>query len=530
MGYWSLYFIAKLALYADGKIDLHVWLNLALCTFTALIPANDRQRYAKNLLAGVLALTLLYYDSWLPPLQRLLLVAPNLREFSIPYLLELSARVVDLQTVLVLLALTGLYVLLRRKVRMATVAFAGLLVVAILHLPFWNRSAVAASTAGALGADAAAARSTGQGRPDVEQDPDATLREFYRQEAKRLVTPAIGESGSPYDIIIVHVCSLGWDDLDAVGLTGDAFLKRFNLMFTNFSSAASYSGPAAIRLMRANCGQTPEAALYTTPQNNCLLITGLENAGFEPHWLLNHDGHFGNFFSEVTRYGGLSAPLEPNTGAQVTQRAFDNTPVLGDYSVLSRWWQGRLKPGSAERVVLYYNTVSLHDGNRLLDAGSDAQALRFDTRARRLFADLGHFMDDIRAAHRQAVVILVAEHGAAVRGERRQMPGLREVPSPLVTRVPVGVAFVGDAQTRVTPTLRIETPTSFLALATLLSRMTASNPFDETDAAKTAELTVDLPSTRSVAENADTVMMESGGQYLLRSPGGTWSPWVTAAP
>ena len=34
-------FIAKLALYAGGKIDLHVWLNLALCTFTALLVAID---------------------------------------------------------------------------------------------------------------------------------------------------------------------------------------------------------------------------------------------------------------------------------------------------------------------------------------------------------------------------------------------------------------------------------------------------------------------------------------------------------
>ncbi len=520
MGYWSLYFIAKLALYADGKIDLHVWLNLALCAFTALLPTNERQRYAKNLLAGVLALALFYYDSWLPPLQRLLVLAPNLKDFSGSYLLELTGRLIDLQTLLVLLLLTGLYLLLRRKVRMATVAFAGLSVVAVLQLPFWNTPARAAVPAPATTDEAAA--------PD--QDPDLVLRDFYRQEAKRLVTPSIGESGSPYDIIIVHVCSLGWDDLDAVGMAGDSFLKRFTVLFTHFSSAASYSGPAAIRLMRANCGQTPEASLYTAPQDNCLLITGLENAGFEPHWLLNHDGHFGNFFDEVTRYGGLSAPLESNAGAQVSQRAFDGTPVLSDYSVLSRWWQGRLRSGNADRVVLYYNTVSLHDGNRLLGAGSDAQALRFDTRAHRLFADLAHFMDDIRDAHRQAVVIFVAEHGGAVRGERRQIPGLREVPSPLITRVPVGIAFVGDTATPAMPTQRIDTPTSYLALATLLSRITASNPFDAADATVLAGLTADLPSTRSVAENADTVVMEAAGQHLLRNPGGTWSPWVDTAP
>ena len=45
---------------------------------------------------------------------------------------------------------------------------------------------------------------------------------------------------------------------------------------------------------------------------------------------------------------------------------FDGSSVQSDYAVLSRWWQQRLAD-PAPRVALYYNSASLHDGNRLVE-------------------------------------------------------------------------------------------------------------------------------------------------------------------
>ena len=85
-------------------------------------------------------------------------------------------------------------------------------------------------------------------------------------------------------------------------------------------------------------------------------MDGLQNAGFEPHWVMNHDGHFGNFFGDVRIRGGISAPLEESNGATQGQIAFDGTPVYDDYSVLSRWWAKRqANQRRARRALLQHH-------------------------------------------------------------------------------------------------------------------------------------------------------------------------------
>lgn len=71
----------------------------------------------------------------------------------------------------------------------------------------------------------------------------------------------------------------------------------------------------------------------------------------------------------------------------------------------------------------------------------------------------------------------------------------------------------------------VDSRTSFLALGTLFSRMTANNPFDEGGVIPVEDLVADLPTTRSVAENAGTVVMESGSTYFVRRFGDSWKSW-----
>jgi hypothetical protein len=40
------------------------------------------------------------------------------------------------------------------------------------------------------------------------------------------------------------------------------------------------------------------------------LIDGLQRASFEPLWLMNHDGKFGDFFTHVRERGALPPPLK----------------------------------------------------------------------------------------------------------------------------------------------------------------------------------------------------------------------------
>src|ERR1700732_2701164 len=290
MGLWSAYFLAKLVLYALGYMDFNPWMNLAFATFAALPPKNARQRFANNLIAAPLGILLLYHDSWLPPIAQAAAQAQILRAFTASYLLELAGRLISWKLLLELAAMLAIDALLRRKRRMSTFAFLGILgVMLVPHAQFW---AVAAPSQ----APGAATSTVSDGVNLGPAALNARLAQFYAEQRKiqiRFPRPSADES--PFDILILHVCSLSWDDLRSLQLAPDAFFGHFDVVLSNFNSAASYSGPAALRLLRGACGQTVEAKLYDPADEGCFVMDGLQNAGFEPHWAMNHDGHFGNF-------------------------------------------------------------------------------------------------------------------------------------------------------------------------------------------------------------------------------------------
>ena len=517
MGLWSAYFFAKLLLYAGGFIGFNVWLNLAFAIFTALPPQNPRQRFAKNVIAVPLAILLLYHDSWLPPIARVLSQAHALSSFTLPYVLELLGRFINWKVIAALAVMGFIYALARRKLRLSTFVF--IAIIGVMVAPEGG-SVLQPSVAGSSMPAAGAARPQIDARNMRADALNTLLTRFNAQEQQRQVRfQAPAADDEPFDILLLHVCSLSWDDLQAAHAENDPLFKRFDIQFSQFNSAASYSGPAALRLLRGNCGATDHKQLYEPANRECLVIDGLQDAGFEPHWLMNHDGHFGNFFADVRDRAGFPATPDDSTAATVAQHAFDGSPIYDDYSTLSRWWATR-SVNPAPRVVLYYNTISLHDGNRVngkADSSYAARLAQFTT-------GVGRFLDDLQRSGRRVVVVFIPEHGAALRGDRKQIPGLREIPTPAITRVPVGVVLVNASRNAQTPSQRVETPTSYLAVNELLSRFLTDNPFAKSNLTLST-YTQGLPQTDFVAENDGTVMMGIGTQYMMRTPDGAWSGW-----
>jgi cellulose synthase operon protein YhjU len=521
MGLWSAYFFAKLLLYAGGYIDFSPWLNLVFAMFTALPPKNRRQRFAKNLIAVPLSIVLLYHDSWLPPISRALSQAGNLHSFTFAYSMELLGRFISLKVIAELVVLLGVYALARRKLRLSTLVFFAIVLTMMPRQ--WNNqySAVVATAVATTNGVAVAEADPRNMRPEAL---DSLLAQFYAKEKQRQVRFApLAQDSASYDIVILNVCSLAWDDLRLVKRDQDPLLARFDLIMSNFSSGASYSGPAAIRLMRGSCGQTEHTQLYNPPNPECLVIDGLQKAGFEPHWLMNHDGQFGNFYADVHDRGGMPVTPDSNAGALLAQQAFDGSPIYSDYSVLSRWWVRR-EQNPAPHVVLYYNTVTLHDGNKVVGSGHTDSS--YPTRLSQFITDLGRFLDDVQHSGRHVIVVLLPEHGAALRGDRRQISGLREIPTPAISHVPVGVALINATKSQ-SVQQHIDTPTSFLAVNELLSRLIADNPFARPNVS-VASYTQGLPETDSVAENEGTTIMQVGHQYMMRTPDGAWAPWDAA--
>ena len=517
MGLWSAYFFAKLLLYAGGYIDFHVWWNFAFAVLTALPPQNANQRFAKNLVAVPLGILLLYHDSWLPPVARVAAQAGNLSAFTLPYVFELLGRFLNWKVIASLVVLGFFYFLARRKLRLSTFAFIGILCAAVLPRDYGVvPQSVANSTRSGTSPLANSPLDARNMRGDALDDLLARFNAQEQQRQVRFEPPAVTDQ--PYDIVLLHVCSLSWDDLQAARAQDDPLFDRFDIVFSQFNSAASYSGPAALRLLRGNCGESTHKKLYEPASRECLVIDGLQNAGFEPHWLMNHDGHFGDFFTDVRDRAKFPVPPAVIGDAAIAQHSFDGTPIYGDYSVLSRWWSKRLA-NPAERVVLYYNTISLHDGNRVVGGESTYKA-----RLTRFTADMTRFLDDVQRSQRRVVVVFIPEHGAAVRGDRKQIPGLREIPTPAITHVPVGITLVNAPRTQTAPSREVEAPTSYLAVNELLSRFLKDDPFAK-PSLDLAPYTENLPQTNFVAENEGTVMLQIGERFMMRTPDGEWSAW-----
>jgi hypothetical protein len=111
-----------------------------------------------------------------------------------------------------------------------------------------------------------------------------------------------------------------------------------------------------------------------------------------------------------------------------------------------------------------------------------------------------------------------------VRGDRRQIAGLREIPTQGITQVPVGIALVNASLAPNQAQQRIDAPLSYLGVTELLSRFVADNPFAKSQLSL-SDYTQNLPQTEAVSENDGTIMMQIGRQQMMRTPDGAWSSW-----
>ena len=538
MGIWNFYFIAKLFLYFGEYMGFHVWLNLAFALFLAVpVPEFIRQakrlRLLRQVIAIPLGISLFYYDTWLPPIKRVYTQASMLEGFSASYLVELIGRFINPMVVAALVLLFAAYFLAKKKLRVSSFVFIAILFPLLpfvqVKTPFKSVEAVsiAAGSGPASAADASPASGSVPGpAPVTNASLSEQLNNFYRNEAGRTVSyPPPAPMDPPFDILILQVCSLSWDDLDFTSQRNNPMFSHFDIVFNNFNSAASYSGPAAIRLLRGSCGQTRHKALYDPAPSRCYMMDDLKDIGFEQQLLMNHDGHYGGFLEDVRERGGLKVAPFGTKGLAPYLLSFDGSPVYDDYSVLSQWWENRLQSG-AGRVALYYNTISLHDGNYYDDAKSRMANRRkgtletYPTRQQQLLEDMDRFFSMLEASGRRVVVIFIPEHGASVRGDRMQIAGLREIPTPRISLVPVGIKLVGVPEKPGAKPVVITKPSSYLALSELLSGFIRIDPFG--GSLPLEDYVRDLPATDFVAENEDVVVMRRNKHYYIHSSDAEW--------
>ena len=522
MSYWSLYFLAKVGLHYSEKIALQWGWNLLLAAWLVWPLQSVAWRRARLALALPAAVVLYYRESFLPTPERILSQLGALMRFSPEYWLELLQRVVKPTDVAAVVAVWLLYSALSKRIRFSTIAI--LAIASVPAVALWQSDG--GRVAGVAVAPAASAGAAGAAVPlQVATDPDSQLKAFYAAESQRKLVMSAGGQTPPFDLLVLNVCSLSWDDMEFVGMKDHPLMQRFDAVFTQFNTASSYSGPSMIRLMHGTCGQVQQKVMYGDLDPQCYTFPSLEKIGYRTAGLLNHDGSYEGYGKKVEKFGGLAGKIFDSSKAPVLMQAFDGVPIYSDQALLSQWWKDRLSKGD-QPVALFYNTISLHDGNRVPGYTSRSSLDTFKPRLAQLLADFDKFLTELESTGRPVVVMLMPEHGAALRGDKLQISGMREIPGPRITLVPVAIKIIGGKQPASSqgPVL-VDQPISYFGMFTLINDLLMNSPYAPA-ARPLSERVKGLPTTPLVSENEDVVVMGTQAQgYQLRSGNGAWVPY-----
>lgn len=520
LGWWNIYFIAKVALFLQGIIDFHPLENFALLLFILLPVPVRALNVLRHVIAVIIAAWLLHYDSFLPPLERLWAQAGQLMQFEFSYLVELMGRFISVQALLGLFALCAAYFILSKFLRVSVFVIIAMIYVSIPKTP--QGSVTVETTQPAPPATTEVAETT---QPQVTEINDESLNsmtaDFFAKEASRRVSFSPNSAqDAPFDLLFLSICSVAWDDIEIAGMADHPLFKEFDVMFDNFSAATSYSGPAVVRLLRASCGQQEHSKLFEPAPKQCYLFDNLKDLGFKENLLMNHNGVFDSFLELIKKDGDLKTNLMSQEGFKPYQKSFDGSSIFRDKQVLDDWWQQRIKSDD-EKVVALYNTISLHDGNRIINANSTTSMVSYKKRLKNLLDDLYSFFQELKASKRNIVVALVPEHGAGMRGDRMQISGMREIPAPTIVHTPVGIKVFGEGIQRQGDTKYVKAPSSYLALSQLVSNILEQNIYEKKSFSPD-ELAGNLPETQVVAQNSGSTVIEVNGKYYVSLDGSSW--------
>lgn len=521
LGIWNVYFVLKFALAAFGYINLD-FLGNALLMAWLLLPIDRRAlRILRGGLGFVAAVVLIYSESWLPGIESIMANKAGITGFSLLYVTELAIDFINPQMVGWGLLALLLYFLLRNYLRLTF--FTIVYFLGAVTFPFVQSLLPEDAPVQVAGtATSTQAPTTGKAKSDDLKAVGEWYSAFidYERERRATMPQGLSEKDTPFDILLLSICSLSNDDLAASQLDTHPVFNRFNIRFDEFNSATGYSGPALLRLLNGACGQPSHNDLYGERRTECEVMTRLGTLGYTQRLLMDHSGEYDNFLQSLRDKAGVTAPLD-NTKFPLRYMGFDDEEISDSLAVL-RHWQRMQARSKDRRTVTLMNFIALHDGNRLPGRGRSEP---FKPRAKRMFDDLNTFMNELERSGRKVMLVIVPEHGAAVRGDKIQAPRLRDIPNLRITQVPVMVKFFG-LKGLPTEAIHVTGNTSYLALTSLIGKTLETDYFGKQGGSVPLEdLVKDLPQTNPVSENGQAQVLKYKDRQYVRMNGGEWKPY-----
>ncbi|HEC8324767.1 TPA: cellulose biosynthesis protein BcsG [Providencia rettgeri] len=515
---WNFYFLLKFGLLWYGYLHFNAFENLLFVAFLLLPLPWKKLSKLRYWVAIPIGIALLYQDSWLPSIDSIWQQREQITGFSSSYVYELIVRFINLKMLAAAFIALVIYLFSARWIRYSTFVVIAVIWFNLSGLIDYSIIVNSGSNNNNETEIAASNNVNTNIQPLQVHEPtdeklNQWLEQFYRYEGQRKTqfVTSLPDDAQPFDVLMINICSLAWDDFNDTEIVNHPVWKRFDILFKNFNSVTTYSGPASIRLLRASCGQDSHQSLYEDADKQCLLLDNLANLGFEEYLIMDHKGDYGNYLDGLRNYAGLKAPLQSQNQLSHQITAFDSTPIYNDHEVLQQWLKTIQSSGN-ERTATFFNLIPLHDGNRVAQNGKIAD---YHTNLKTLLDQLDSFFDELEKSQRHVMVVVAPEHGAALKGDKMQISGLRDIPSSSITDVPVGIKFIGLKSSGPKEEIVLTQPSSYLAISELVARAVDGKIFTDAEVNWSA-YTADLPVTAKVAENANYVVIDYQGKSYVR--------------
>ncbi len=308
----------------------------------------------------------------------------------------------------------------------------------------------------------------------------------------------------------------------AVKQNNNPLFKEFDVSFENFNSVSSYSTAATLRLLRANCGQETEITMYQGARGECNLLDSLQRLGYRSQVFLDHNGVFGDYLKTLRELAAIPEPIYPLNRLKVQYNAFDGAPIYSDHDVFAAYMEESSKNNGM--YLGFMNLISLHDGNRL--PGKE-KSETYPPRLKLMLENLTYLVEELKKSSRRTMLVVIPEHGAAIRGDKMQIARLREIPTTKITNVPLLVKFFNLPQDEILDEpIKIHGFHSYLALSELIKRAIENNIFSANDSLSSiSEICASLPQQAAVSESTNAYFMVYKDTDFYKLKGDEWNEY-----
>ena len=514
-------FSIRFFLYFASYTGFSLLPNLALFTAGCFRFTHPVLRTVQSALIILAAVIIFYHDSYLPGWGQLT-VSLHENQSPLAVILDSCLEMISKSLLILLIFIVITVFFISDLIHLYTLIVAVFIFIAAEHLsPYISEKTVHDYTLNNTDSAPQSMDLPPQIGEATNENAEKYYQTFLAAEGLRQVQMPyeLPKNFESFDILMINICSLSTSDIEASGLTTHEVFSKFDFIFDNFNSVSSYSTPATLRLLLSNCGQRTETEIYSNVRPECQLIGSIERLGYQIHIIFDHNGIYGKYHQTLQELAGLPEKMYPPEKFSKRYISFDGTPIYADSAVFSAYLN--LSDQQPGQIFAFMNLISLHDGNRLL---GENHSMPYPPRLRTLLDDLNKLMDLLKKRNRNTLLIVIPEHGAAIKGDKMQISKLREIPTDSITKIPVMVKFFGlNSELKLR---HIKEQHSYLSVAELIKRSIENNVFSENDATENPmDICTELPQQAFISESTNACFMNFKGRDLFKLKGEEWTEY-----